>query len=80
MVPQESGYARKDLVQPDVMGPPIVWLCSPAADGITGNRYIAAEWDGALTPALAEQRCRAPIAWPSLARLPLRPEGAAPRN
>jgi len=76
MVPQESGYARAELVQSEVMGPPIVWLCSPAADGITGNRYIAAEWDTNLTPALAEQRCRSPIGWPSLARLPLRPGGA----
>lgn len=80
MVPQESGYARKDLVQPGVMGPPIVWLCSPAADDITGNRYIAAKWDTSLAPALAEQRCRAPIAWPELAQQPVWPGGAPPRN
>ncbi|MEO8164508.1 MAG: SDR family oxidoreductase [Betaproteobacteria bacterium] len=80
MVPQESGYARKDLVQPGVMAPPIVWLCSPAADGITGNRYIAAKWDIDLAPALAEERCRAPIAWPGLAQLPVWPAGAAPKK
>lgn len=80
MVPQESGYARKDLIQPGVMTPPIVWLCSPAADDITGNRYIAADWDAGLAPALAEQRCRAPVAWPQLAQHPVWPGGAAPKN
>jgi NAD(P)-dependent dehydrogenase (short-subunit alcohol dehydrogenase family) len=79
MVPEESGFDRKDLVPPEAMGPPIVWLCSPAADVITGHRYIAAHWDAGLAPALAEQRCRAPIAWAELAQNPVWP-GGAPRN
>lgn len=78
MVPRESGYAREQLVQPGVMAPPIVWLCSKAADGITGNRYIAANWDTALAPADAEARCRAPIAWPGLAQNPVWPGGVKP--
>lgn len=80
MVPQESGYSRQDLVQPGVMGPPIVWLCSEAADGITGNRYIAAKWDTLQAPAQAEAHCRAPIAWASLAQNPVWPGGSAPRS
>lgn len=80
MVPKESGYARKDLVQPGVMAPPIVWLCSAAADAINGNRYIAANWDASLPPQEAEARCRAPIAWPGLAQNPVWPGGAAPRQ
>ena len=66
MVPPESGFERKDLISPSVMVAPIVWLCSPAADGITGNRYIAAKWDASEPPEQAEQHCRAPIAWPGL--------------
>ncbi len=80
MVPEESGYARKDLVPPGVMAPPIVWLCSPAADGITGNRYIAAHWDTSLAPARAQERCRAPIAWTELAQNPVWPGGAPPER
>lgn len=80
MVPRESGYAREQLVPPGVMAPPIVWLCSPAADGVTGNRYIAAHWDGSLAPAEAEARCRAPIAWPNLAQQPVWPGGVPPRS
>lgn len=80
MVPQESGYARQDLVRPAVMAPPILWLCSAAADGVTGNRYIAANWDDSLAPEVAEVRCRAPIAWPDLAQKPIWPGGAAPKT
>jgi len=75
MVPAESGFARKDLIPPDVMAPPIVWLCSEAAGGITGNRYIAALWDAKQPPERAEQQCRAPIAWPDLAQNPVWPGG-----
>lgn len=64
MVPGESGFDRKTLIPPTVMVAPIVWLCSPAADGITGNRYIAARWDTSQTPEQAERHCRAPIGWP----------------
>ena len=31
-----------------VMGPPIVWLASPAAAGVHDERIIAAEFDGWL--------------------------------
>ena len=75
MVPDESGFARKDLIPPSVMAPPIVWLCSEAADGITGNRYVATEWDLSKLPEQAEQHCRAPIAWPDLAQNPVWPGG-----
>jgi NAD(P)-dependent dehydrogenase (short-subunit alcohol dehydrogenase family) len=75
MVPEASGFDLKDLIPPAVMAPPIVWLCSEAADGITGHRYVAAEWDASQPPELAEQRCRAPIGWPSLAQNPVWPGG-----
>jgi NAD(P)-dependent dehydrogenase (short-subunit alcohol dehydrogenase family) len=73
LVPLESGFDRKDLIPPEVMAPPIVWLSSDAADAITGNRYVAAHWDVNLPPEQAEQRCRQPIAWPDLARTPVWP-------
>jgi NAD(P)-dependent dehydrogenase (short-subunit alcohol dehydrogenase family) len=75
MVTDASGFDRKDLIPPAVMAPPIVWLCSEAANGITGNRYVAAHWDAAKPPELEEQRCRAPIAWPDLAQNPVWPGG-----
>jgi len=75
MVPEASGFARKDLIPPAVMAPPIVWLCSDAADGITGNRYVAARWDAKEPAEQQEQKCRAPVAWPDLAQNPVWPGG-----
>jgi NAD(P)-dependent dehydrogenase (short-subunit alcohol dehydrogenase family) len=75
MVPEASGFKRADLIPPGVMAPPIVWLCSEAAAGITGNRYVAAQWDTAKPAEQAERECRAPIAWPDLAQSPVWPGG-----
>lgn len=79
MVPPESGIDRKALIPPEVMAPPVLWLCSEAADGITGNRYVAAKWDASLPAEQAERRCRAPIAWPELAQSPVWPGGKPSR-
>jgi len=78
IVPEESGFDRKDLIQPAVMAPPIVWLCSEAAKGISGNRYIAQQWDSGKPPEQVEQACRAPAAWPDLAQAPVWPGGDKP--
>lgn len=75
MVPKESAFDRKDLIPPGVMAPPIVWLCSEAADGITGNRYVASHWDASKPPTEAERKARAPIAWRDLAQNPVWPGG-----
>jgi NAD(P)-dependent dehydrogenase (short-subunit alcohol dehydrogenase family) len=75
MVTDASGFDRKDLIPPAVMAPPIVWLCTASADGISGNRYVAAHWDPAEPPEQAEQKCRAPIGWPDLAQSPVWPGG-----
>jgi hypothetical protein len=75
MVPEESGFNRKDLVPPGAMAPPILWLCSEAANGVTGNRYVAMHWDASKPPEQAERETRAPIAWPELAQNPVWPGG-----
>ena len=54
------------LLQPDVMVEPLLWLTSPAADAVTGQRFIAARWDASLAPAEAIAKAGAPIAWPQL--------------
>ena len=41
-VPEEL---RARLLDPALMGPPIVWLASPAADGVHGERIVATEFD-----------------------------------
>src|SRR5712691_818429 len=56
------------LLDPEIMGVPVVWLASPQSDGITACRFIARDWDQSLPPAQAAARVRTPAAWPDLAQ------------
>ncbi len=75
MVPEESGFDRSELIAPSAMVPPVLWLCEDAGNDITGNRYVAANWDAATSPDAAAAGCRAPIGWPDLAHNPVWPGG-----
>jgi gluconate 5-dehydrogenase len=44
MVP-DGAAGRPGLLEPDVMARPVVWLASPAAAGVTGERIVATEFD-----------------------------------
>src|SRR5262245_27826508 len=75
MVPAASVANRASLIQPDVMVAPLLWLTSPASDGVTGRRFIAALWDKTLPPAQAAEKAGAPAAWASLGRQAIYPKG-----
>jgi NAD(P)-dependent dehydrogenase (short-subunit alcohol dehydrogenase family) len=75
MVPMSSGFRREDLIPPVRMTHPLLWLCSEAADRVTGRRYVAALWDPAASAETARQASEAPIAWPELAAAPVWPGG-----
>jgi NAD(P)-dependent dehydrogenase (short-subunit alcohol dehydrogenase family) len=45
MVPPEAVAAGRGLLEPEVMGPPIVWLASDEADGVHDQRIVAVEFD-----------------------------------
>ena len=40
MVPDEHAAAVPNLREPDIMGPPIVWLASAAAAGVNDERIV----------------------------------------
>jgi gluconate 5-dehydrogenase len=49
MVPDEvSDDVRAGLLDPSIMGPPIVWLASPRAAGVHGERIVAATFESWL--------------------------------
>jgi NAD(P)-dependent dehydrogenase (short-subunit alcohol dehydrogenase family) len=73
MVPHEAGFNRAQMIQPEVMAPPLVWLVSNAAGEVSGRRFLAAHWDQALPPAEAAEKAGAPIAWTSIATMPIEP-------
>jgi gluconate 5-dehydrogenase len=46
MVPDDvSAEIRTRLLDPAVMGPPIVWLASDEADGVNDQRIVATEFE-----------------------------------
>ena len=57
---------RSKLIKAEVMIAPLVWLCSNAADGVNGQRFIAMRWDDKLPPAEAAKHAGAPMAWQQL--------------
>jgi NAD(P)-dependent dehydrogenase (short-subunit alcohol dehydrogenase family) len=73
MVPLEAGYAREEMIQPETMAPPLVWLVSEAAASVTGRRFLAVHWDPALPPGQAAEKAGAPVAWTAIATMPIEP-------
>lgn len=61
------GIPRERMLRPEIIAEPILWLASPASDGITGYRFNAKLWDSSLPPDEAARKARQPAAWDSLA-------------
>ncbi|HEY5302098.1 MAG TPA: SDR family oxidoreductase, partial [Acetobacteraceae bacterium] len=62
---------RARLIRPEAMVAPLLWLISDAASGVTGRRFLAVHWDASAPPAQAAETCGAPIAWTSIATMPI---------
>jgi NAD(P)-dependent dehydrogenase (short-subunit alcohol dehydrogenase family) len=63
MIPDSDGIDRTHLLRPEIMGAPIVWLVTEADDSVTGERFIAANWDISLAPKEAALKAGAPAGW-----------------
>src|SRR5882672_10186981 len=61
MVPNEISRAR--LLDPNVMVPPLLWLASESAGGVTGGRFVANLWDSSLPPEQAAEKARSAAGW-----------------
>jgi NAD(P)-dependent dehydrogenase (short-subunit alcohol dehydrogenase family) len=55
---------RKELMDPDVMVPPLLWLASRRSDGVTGKRFVAALWRTDLSEAEAIRGAQENAGWP----------------
>ena len=69
----ESGFDRTKMIQPEVMVSPLLWLVSDAAAKVTGRRFLGVHWDPALPPEQAAEKAGAPVAWTSIATMPITP-------
>ncbi len=74
LVPLRSAPDRSVLIAPEVMVPPLLWLCSNESDGVNGQRFIGARWDAKLPSAEAAKNAGAPAAWQQLGRQAVMPE------
>jgi short chain dehydrogenase len=45
LVPRAMAPDRSQLIPPEIMVAPLIWLCSNGSDGINGQRFIAIRWD-----------------------------------
>jgi NAD(P)-dependent dehydrogenase (short-subunit alcohol dehydrogenase family) len=68
MVSKRAASDRSALIAPEVMVPPLLWLCSNDSDGVSGQRFIGMRWDTKLPPADAAKAAGAPMAWQQLGR------------
>ena len=73
MISDEAGFDRAKLIQPDVMVAPLLWLVSDTAGKVTGRRFLGVHWDPRLPPEEAAEKAGAPVAWTSIATMPITP-------
>ncbi len=66
LIPADAPIDRGALVQPEQMVPPLLWLVSPAADGVTGTRCVARLWRSDLPAVKAAGEACKPAAWPGI--------------
>jgi NAD(P)-dependent dehydrogenase (short-subunit alcohol dehydrogenase family) len=64
---------RERMLRPAIMIPPLLWLLTEEAKAVNGKRFIAADWNTSVPPAEAAEKAGAPIAWLSIARMPIEP-------
>ena len=73
IVGDEAGD-RARMLQPEIMVPPLLWLISDAATGVTARRFVAMDWDASLPGGQAAEKAGVPIAWLGIARMPVEPK------
>jgi NAD(P)-dependent dehydrogenase (short-subunit alcohol dehydrogenase family) len=64
MVPQDiPSDLRQKLLHPDIMIPPLLWIVSEEASGVTGGRFIANLWDETVSSQQAAEKSRTTAGW-----------------
>ena len=65
MIPDSaSEEIRNNLLDPEIIVPPLLWLASDSSNDHTGERYNAIDWDRELPPDQAAAKARGPAGWP----------------
>jgi hypothetical protein len=51
------------MLDPSIMVPPLLWLVSPEADGMTGRRLVATKWQTGSEGKLAAEAATEQAGW-----------------
>jgi len=62
----QEGMVSGGLLPPEIMGPPVLWMCSDESNGYNGRRVVARDWDPELPPAQAVANAMQPKGGPPL--------------
>ena len=73
MTASNTAYDREQLIKPEIMQAPVVWLGSEASSTFNGRRIIAYFWDESLSLEQRLEKASAPAAWPQLGRQAISP-------
>ncbi|MED5588728.1 MAG: SDR family oxidoreductase [Chloroflexota bacterium] len=73
LIPDDAAHQRENMIDPQVMQAPVVWLASDASNGINGQRFIGYYWDEDLPLKERLEKAAAPAAWPQLGAQAIRP-------
>ncbi|MDE0540043.1 MAG: SDR family NAD(P)-dependent oxidoreductase [Rhodospirillales bacterium] len=76
-IPEGLVDDRDNLLRPDVMVPPIRWLCTDESGRVSGLRFAAALWDDDLPLEESLQRSTKPVAWRQLVEPLVTKDGVA---
>lgn len=64
MVPETvSDEAKSAMLNPSIMVPPLLWLVSPEADGVTGRRLVANKWQTGSNGAVEVESATEQAGW-----------------
>ena len=74
MTAGSSPYDPSELLRPEAMQAPAVWLASEESGEVTGQRLIAYYWDESLPIEERLEKCSAPAAWPQLGLQAIHPK------
>ena len=67
MIPDNApAEVRASLLDPHVIVPPLVWLASPASDGLSGHRFVATRWPTGVSDRAAAEAAMDDAGWPIL--------------
>ncbi len=66
LIPDDAAHQRENMIDPQVMQAPVVWLASDASNGINGQGFIGYYWYDDLPLEERLEKAAAPAAWPQL--------------